>query len=55
MLTGIIGARRVRTVSMISALSIPDRGDAELAVPELLLDDDERDAFASHLDGMSVS
>jgi hypothetical protein len=56
-LTGIIGARRVWTVSMISALSIPmevDRRDAEVAVPELALDDHEGHTFASHLDGVGV-
>jgi hypothetical protein len=55
-LTGIIGARRAWTVSMISPLSMPGgrRGDAEVAVPELTLDDDHRDAFAGHLDGVGV-
>jgi hypothetical protein len=44
-LTGIIGARRACTVSMISPLSIPcqvDAGDAQVAVPELARDDDQR-------------
>jgi len=44
-LTGIIGARRAWTVSMSSALSIPlevDRGDAEVGVTELALDDHQR-------------
>jgi hypothetical protein len=43
---------------MISALSMPwmaDRGDAEGGVPELALDDDRRDTFASHLDGVCVA
>ena len=56
-LTGIIGARRACTVSMISPLSMPwqiDGGDAEVAVSELALDDDQRDAFAGHLDGVGV-
>jgi hypothetical protein len=44
---------------MISALSIDalkvDRRDAEVRVPELALDDDERDAFSCHLDGTCVT
>jgi hypothetical protein len=42
---------------MISALSMPyrDRGDAEVAVAELALDDDQRDAFAGHLDRVGVA
>jgi hypothetical protein len=32
-----------------------DRGDAEAGVPELALDDDQRHAFAGHLDGVGVS
>src|SRR5947208_1196730 len=31
-----------------------DRGDAEVAVAELALDDDERHTFASHFDGVGV-
>ena len=57
-LTGIIGARRACTVSMISPLSMPaqiDGRDAEVAVSELALDDDQRYAFARHLDGVGVS
>jgi hypothetical protein len=37
----------------VDALQV-DRGDAEVAVSELALDDDQPDAFASHLDGVSV-
>jgi hypothetical protein len=57
-LTGIIGAPRVWTASMISALSMPwevDRGDPEVAVAELALDDGQRDALVGHLDGMCVT
>jgi hypothetical protein len=57
-LTGIIGARRAWTVSMISALSLPwriDRGDAEVAVAELALKYDERHAPVRHLDGARVA
>jgi hypothetical protein len=32
-----------------------DRGDAEVGVPELSLDDDERDAFVGHLDRVRVA
>ena len=32
-----------------------DRGDAEVAVAELALNDDEWHAFASHLDGVGVT
>jgi hypothetical protein len=31
-----------------------DGRDTEVAVPELALDDDQRYAFASHLDGVGV-
>src|SRR4051794_24918201 len=53
-----MGARRPWTASMISALSNAlqvDRGDAEVAVAQLTLDDDQRHAFVSHLDGVGVS
>jgi hypothetical protein len=42
---------------MISALSIPlqvDRGEPEVAVAELALDDDKRHAFARQLDGVRM-
>ena len=32
-----------------------DRGDAEVGVPELALDDDQGDAFSRHLDGVGVT
>jgi hypothetical protein len=55
--TGIIEARRAWTVSMIvgvvDALQI-DRRDAEGAVAELALDDDQRHALAGHLHGVRV-
>jgi hypothetical protein len=57
-LTGIIGARRACTVSMISTLSMPRRSTEvmpQVAVAELPLDDDQRHAFASHLDRVGVS
>ena len=58
-LTGIIGARRAVARSLddfgvVDALEV-DRGDAEVAVAELALNDDERHAFASHLDGVGVA
>jgi hypothetical protein len=45
-------------VSTISVMSMPCvwiRGDPEVGVPELALDDDQRDAFPSHLDGVGVA
>jgi hypothetical protein len=42
---------------MISELSVALEvvgGDAEVAVPELVLDDDQRHAFARHLDSVGV-
>jgi hypothetical protein len=39
---------------MISALQI-DRGDAEVAVAELALDDNQRHAFVRHLDSVRVT
>ena len=41
-------------IGIVDALQI-DRGDAEVAVAELALDDDQRDAFAGHLDGVGVA
>jgi hypothetical protein len=38
---------------VVDALQV-DGGDAELAVAELALNDDQRHAFASHFDGMRV-
>src|SRR3954452_12819051 len=56
-LTGSIGARRACTVSMISPLSMPcrvDGRDAEVAVAQLALNDDQRHSFPGHLDRVSV-
>src|SRR5215207_1593834 len=56
--TGTIGARRAWTVSndlgVVDALEV-DRGDAEVGVTELALDDDDRHALARHLDGVRVA
>jgi hypothetical protein len=40
-------------LGVVDALQV-DRGDAEVAVAELALDDDRRHAFASELDGVRV-
>jgi hypothetical protein len=40
-------------LAAVDALEV-NAGDAEVRVPELLLDDDERDTFVGHLDRMSV-
>src|SRR4051812_23164725 len=40
---------RLDDLGVVDALQI-DRGDPDVAVPKLALDDDERDAFAGHLD-----
>jgi len=57
-LTGIIGARRgvhgLDDLAAVDALQV-DGGDAEVAVSELALDDDQRNAFTSHLDGVGVA
>jgi len=45
---------RVDDFGVIDALQV-DGGDAEVGVPELALDDVQRDAFASHLDGVRVA
>ena len=53
---GIMGGRRVNGVDdlrVIDSLEV-DRGDPEVRVPLLALDDDERDAFVGHLDGVRV-
>src|SRR3954452_14535896 len=47
------GMDGVDDLGVVDALQI-DRGDAEVAVAELALDDDQRHAFAGHLDGMRV-
>src|ERR671925_1321961 len=41
-------------LAAVDALEV-DTGDAEVAVPELALDDDQRHAFAGHLDGVGVT
>jgi hypothetical protein len=40
-------------LAAVDALQV-DAGDAEVGVPELALDDDERDAFVRHLDRVSM-
>jgi hypothetical protein len=56
-LAGIIGCRRARTglddLGVVDALQV-NGGDTELAVAELALDDDQRDAFAGELDGVGM-
>jgi hypothetical protein len=55
---GIIGALRAWTVAMISAFVDPlqiNRGDAEVGVPQLALDDVERDALVGEFDGVGVA
>jgi hypothetical protein len=44
----------VDDLGVVDALQV-DRGDAEVAVAQLALDDDQRDALARHLDGMGVT
>jgi hypothetical protein len=56
-LAGIIGALRAWTVAMISAfdpLQI-DGGDAEVGMPQLALDDVERDVLVGEFDGVGVA
>src|SRR5215207_1722681 len=48
------GVQGVDDLGVVDALQI-DRGDPEVGVSELALDDDQRDAFAGHLDGMRVA
>jgi hypothetical protein len=50
---GASGVDRFDDFGVVDALQI-DRGDAEVAVSELPLDDDQRDAFAGHLDRVCV-
>ena len=40
-------------LAAVNALEV-DAGDAQVRVPELALDDDERDSFVRHLDGVGV-
>ena len=48
------GVDGVDDLGAVDALEV-DRGDAEVGVSELALDDDQRDAFAGHLDGVRVA
>jgi hypothetical protein len=41
-------------LGVVDALQV-DGGDAEVAVAELALDDDQRDTLARHLDGVGVA
>jgi hypothetical protein len=43
----------VDDLGVVDALQI-DRGDAEVGVPELPLDDDQRHALVRHLNGMGI-
>jgi hypothetical protein len=55
---GIIGAGRSWTAWTISVLSIPaqvNRGDREVGVAQLALDDEQRHPLARHLDRVRVS
>src|SRR5262245_59517344 len=52
--------RRAAAVDGVDDLGVVDalevnRGDSEVGVAELALDDDQRHAFAGHLDGMRVA
>src|SRR4051794_7625994 len=44
----------VNDLGAVDALEV-DRGDAEVGVPELALNDDQRDTLAGHLDGVGVA
>ncbi len=44
----------VNDLGAVDALQV-DRCDPEVGMPELALDDDERDALVSHLNGMGVT
>src|SRR5215207_897208 len=48
------GVDGVDDLGVVDALQV-DRGDPEVGVAELALDDDQRHAFAGHLDGMRVA
>src|SRR3954453_15856467 len=48
------GVDGVDDLRAVDALQV-DRSDPEVRVPELTLDHDERDAFAGHLDGVSMA
>jgi hypothetical protein len=51
---GAAGVNGFDDLGVVDALQV-DGGDAEVAVAELALDDDQRDALARHLDGVSVT
>jgi hypothetical protein len=51
---GAAGVDRVDDLGAVDALEV-DRGDAEVGVPELALDDDQRHALARHLHGVGVA
>jgi hypothetical protein len=51
---GSAGVDGVDDLGAVDALEV-DRSDPEVRVPELALDDDQRDAFASHLHGVRVA
>src|SRR5215211_522994 len=51
---GAAGVDGVDDLGVVDALQI-DRGDAEVGVAELALDDDQRQALAGHLDGVRVA
>src|SRR5687767_8747286 len=48
------GVHGVDDLGVVDALEV-DRGDAEVGVAELALDDDQRHALAGHLDGVGVA
>src|SRR5215216_7677046 len=48
------GVDGVDDLGVVDALEV-DRGDPEVGVPELALDDDQRHAFAGHFDGVRVA
>jgi hypothetical protein len=48
------GVRGLDDLAAVDALEV-DGGDAEVAVSELAVDGDQRDAFASHLDGVGMT
>jgi hypothetical protein len=50
----VAGGDGVDDLGVVDALVI-DAGDAEVAVAELALDRDQRDAFAGELDGVRVA
>src|SRR5215204_3891005 len=51
---GAAGVDGVDDLGVVNALEV-DRGDAEVGVAELALDDDQRHALAGHLDGVGMA